>query len=482
LDSVFAGTLFNTNDGGKMSAIDDAETEPSRKLAAARASIAASALLAVAKLAAGLSSGSLALISEAGHAGVDTLATILTYYAVRAADKPADDTHHYGHGKIESFAALAETGFLFGLALFVCGEALRRLADPDSGVETGWPVFGVLIVSIAIDFSRSRHLAAVAKEEGSEALAADALHFQSDLVSSVLVLIGLVAAHFGFSQGDALGALGVSLFIGVAGFHLGRRTIATLLDTAPRDLAPRLATAIAATPGVIDVDGLRLRTVGAKIIGEASIGVSRTLRIEQAARIKQQVEEAIAREEPNADILVVANPRALDDETVIERIMLVATRRHLAAHHIVVQQIGERLSIGLDIELDGAMPHGRAHALATEFERAIKDEFGADVEIETHIEPLAPHVISGRDAQPETLKIIGDALARHASQNGRIQDTHDVRVRENADGFVVNYHCRVDPALSVAAIHAALDALEHSMREEFPAIVRIIGHAEPDDH
>jgi len=465
-----------------MSAIDDRDVESSRKLAAARASIAASAMLAFAKLAAGLWSGSLALMSEAGHAAVDTLATVLTYFAVRAADRPADDTHHYGHGKIESLAALAETGFLFGLALFVSVEAVRRLSEPEEGVETGWPVFGVLIVSILVDFTRSRHLAAVAKEEGSEALAADALHFQSDLISSVLVLIGLGAAHFGFKQGDALSALGVALFIAVAGFQLGRRTIESLLDTAPRDLAPRLAAAIAATPGVIGVESLRLRTVGAQVIGEAIIGVSRALRLEQAARIKECVAAAIAAEEPRVELLVIANPRALDDETVIERIMLVATRRHLAAHHIVVQQIGERLSIGIDIELDGDMPHGRAHALATDFESAIRDEFGADVEIETHIEPLAPHVIAGRDAPEDKRRAIADALARHAALNGRTKDLHDVRVRETAGGLVVNYHCHVDQELSVAAIHAAVDDLENLMREEFPQILRIVGHAEPDDY
>jgi divalent metal cation (Fe/Co/Zn/Cd) transporter len=296
------------------------------------------------------------------------------------------------------------------------------------------------------------------------------------------VLIGLGAAHFGFLQGDALAALGVALFIGVVGVQLGRRTIETLLDAAPRDLAPRLAAAIAATPGVIDVESLRLRSVGARVIGEAAIGVSRALRVEQAAWIKERVAAAILAEEPNAEVLVVANPRALDDETVIERILLVATRRHLAAHHIVVQQIGERLSIGLDIELDGAMRLGRAHAQATEFERAIRDEFGADVEIETHIEPLAAHVIAGRDAHDETRRIVAEALTRHAAANGRIQDTHDVRLRDTSEGFIVHYHCRVDSNDSVAAVHAALDALERGMREEFPAIVRIVGHAEPDDH
>ena len=250
----------------------------SRKLAAARASIAASALLAVAKLAAGLWSGSLALLSEAGHAFVDTGATILTFYAVREAEKPADAEHHYGHGKFEALAALIETGFLFGLALLVVGEAIRRLMEPDVRIDAGWPVYAVLGVSIAIDFVRSRQLETIAQEEHSDALAADALHFASDLVSSVLALAGVAATHFGFLKGDALASFGVAVFIAIAGYRLGKRTISTLLDAAPGDLTPQIRQAIAEVPGVIALDDLRLRSVGPEVIGEAVIGVSRSLK------------------------------------------------------------------------------------------------------------------------------------------------------------------------------------------------------------
>ena len=458
------------------------EPNAARKIAAARASIAASALLTLAKLAAGLWSGSLALLSEAGHAAVDTGATILTYFAVRAADKPADEKHHYGHGKIEALAALAETGVLFGLALVVVVEAARRLDDPAADIDAGWPVFLVLGMSIAVDFVRSRQLSLIAREEGSEALAADALHFSSDLVSSILVSIGLVATRYGFVFGDALAAFGVALFIVVAGVRLGRRTIETLLDAAPRELAPRLTEIIAAVPGVIAVEGLRLRTVGHRVIGEATIGVSRALHVEQAARIKEAVAAAIASELPMSRITVATDARVLDNETIIERILLVAARMRLAVHHIVTQQIDGRLSINLDLELDGAMPHGRAHAIATEFEIAIGDEFGADVEIETHIEPLAPHLMTGHDADAGLWRAVADALTRHSATLGKTTEVHDVRVRQTEAGLVVNYHCRVDPFVSVEATHAAVDEVERRTREQFPAILRIAGHAEPSDH
>ncbi|WP_424361739.1 cation diffusion facilitator family transporter [Methylocystis parvus] len=454
----------------------------SRKITAAKASIAASAFLAAAKLVAGLWSGSLALLSEAGHAFVDTGATALTYYAVREAEKPADAEHHYGHGKYEALAALVETGLLFGLAIVVVGEAFRRLGEPHVEIDAGWLAYGVLGVSIVIDFVRARQLGEIAREERSDALAADAMHFASDLVSSVLALIGVAAAHYGFPQGDALASFGVAAFIAIAGYRLGRRTIDTLLDAAPGDLTPQIEHAIRDVPGVITLDELRLRSAGAEVIGDATIGVARTLRVEQAARIKAAVSEAILSVAPHARITITADARALDDETVVERIMLVGARRHVTAHHIIAQQIGERLSIGLDIELDGAMPIGRAHAIATDFEGAIRDEFGADVEIETHIEPLSPHVLIGRDVDSALTHEIAAALDRYSGQVGYIANIHDLRVRETSGGLVVNYHCAVDPSVPVETVHEAVDALERRVREEYPEILRIVGHAEPEDH
>jgi cation diffusion facilitator family transporter len=454
---------------------------PSVKLAAAKASIAASALLAAAKLAAGLWSGSLALLSESGHAFVDTGATVLTFFAVREAEKPADEEHHYGHGKYEALAALIQTGFLFGLALFIVGEAWRRLQETDVVIDASWPIYGVLVISIVVDFVRSRQLRRIAKEEGSDALAADALHFSSDLLSSALVLLGLVAAHYGFERGDALAALGVAAFIAIAGFRLGRRTIDTLLDAAPREMAPRLGRAIVDVPGVIAIDSLRLRTIGHDIIGEATIGVSRGLRVEQAARIKSAVAEAIATVAPRARVTLSIEPRALDDETIAERILLVGARRHIHAHHVIAQQIEGRLSIGVDVELDGAMPLGRAHAIAADFESALRDEFGVDAEVDTHIEPLELQLLAAQVADPAIAGAISAALAHVAARTRPPAQVWDVRVRETAGGIVVNFRCRLDADICVQSAHDALDEIERRTREAFPAILRIVGRAEPGD-
>lgn len=455
-------------------------TDAEIKRQAAFASILASAALTIGKLVAGLLSGSLALMSEALHSLLDTGATILTYFAVRAADKPADDEHHYGHAKIEAVAALIETGLLMVLAVAVLAEAVRRIVTPSlDHVEATWLTFGVLIVSIIVDLVRWRSLDAIAKRTRSDALAADALHFSSDLVASSLVLAGLVATHYGFAQGDSLAAVGVALFIGVAGYRLGRRTIDTLVDAAPAGLSERLRRTIENVPGVVEIEILRLRPAGPQVIGEVSIAVPRTMPLEKVYTVKQQVVAAIAEDMPEVDVTVTANPRALDDESVLERVLLIAARRRLPVHHVTIQDIDGTKSISLDLELDARMTHGAAHEIASSLEEAIQAELGSALEIETHIEPLEVDELEGADSSPERRAQIRNVLADGAIQGGVLRDVHHVRARHTKAGLVVNYHCRVDPGLSVHDVHEAVDALDRHLRVTLPEVARVVGHADP---
>jgi cation diffusion facilitator family transporter len=450
------------------------------KSRAALASIAASGALTLGKFVAALLSGSLALLSEALHGLLDVGATTLTYFAIRAADKPADDEHHYGHAKIEAVAALVETGLLILLSLAVLFEAVRRIiaAQPPE-VDATWLTFGVLIVSIIVDLVRWRSLDRIAKQTKSDALAADALHFSSDLVASSLVLAGLIATVYGFKDGDALAAVGVSIFVGIAGYRLGRRTIDTLVDKAPDGISEDMRAIAEGVSGVASVEELRLRRVGPTILGEISIAVSRTLPGDRIMAIKSEVAAAITAKHPDAALTVTANLRLLSDETVLERVLMAAARRRLPIHHITIQEIEGVKSVGVDLELDARMSHGEAHEIASALEAAIRDELGPGIEVDTHIEPMEIDELIGRDADAATTLTISEALRRLASEDGRVSDIHNVRVRETASGLVVNYHCRVDPARTVAEVHTDVDRIDRRLQHEMPGLTRVIGHAEP---
>ena len=457
--------------GATMTAADEKER-------AAAASLAASAALAAAKLAAGLLSGSLALMSEAGHAALDVAATALTYFAVRQADRPADEEHPFGHAKIEAVAALAETGILAALAAAVLVAGLRRLFEAPAPLAAVGVAVGVLLVSMAVDFFRWRGLAKVAAAHGSDALAADALHFSSDLVSSGFTLAGVLASHFGFLKGDAVAALGVAVFIAIAGWRLGRRTVDTLIDAAPAEDAARVREALQLTPGVSRVERLRLRRAGPRTIGEATVAVSRTMPLPDVLALKEDARRRIAAAAPEADVTLVAEPRELDDETLVERALLVAAMHGAPAHRVIVQRrAGGARSVSLDVEIDGAMPLERAHSIATRLEAAIAGDTGA--EVETHIEPRETEPLDGADADAGLRDEIARALAARAAEGGVLSDVHDVRARSTSAGLIVNFHCRADGALDVSAVHAAVDAVERAIRRGFAGVARIVGHAEP---
>jgi cation diffusion facilitator family transporter len=445
----------------------------------ALSSVAASAGLTLAKGIVGLSTGSLAILSEAAHSLLDLAATLMTFFAVQVSDKPADEEHHYGHGKMESVSALAETALLFLLSGVVIWEAVQRLIGGGHAVEaTPW-AFAVIAASIVVDFFRARTLYRTAAATASEALEADALHFGSDMWSSVAVLIGLGAVARGYAWADAAAAIIVALFICVAGWRLGRRTIDTLTDTAPAGAAAKITAIVARVPGVVAVERVRVRQAGGVEFVDLVVGVSRTLALDRVPALKQRIETALRRALPKAELSITAEPRALSSETVLERVMVIARNRSLAVHHVTVHAIGTRLSVSLDLEVDGAMALGAAHDVATGLEDAVREELGSTVEVETHIEPLQPHGQSGIEASAGRVAEVRDALIELAARCAPVGEVHDVRVRESDGTELVNFHCSVDPALTVAEVHERVDEVERALREKFPTIKRVIGHAEP---
>ncbi len=452
--------------------------EGRRKRRAALISVAASAGLTLLKLAAGALSGSLALLSEGVHNALDIAASGLTYFAVGIADKPADEGHPFGHEKVEAIAALAQTAFLFALSIGVAALALWRIGEPGE-IEAGGFAFAVIFISIVVDVVRWRALSRVAAETGSDAIAADALHYAGDLVASVLVLAGLAATRAGLPAADALAALGVAVFIAVSGFRLGKRTVDALLDAAPEGLADDVRMALGEVGGVVGVDYLRMRRSGAGATGELGLFVSRTQSLEGVAAIKTRVAALISRRWPRVKLTIAANPQALDDETLLQRVLLAAARRRLFVHHVTIQRVGERVTASLDLEVEGKTPLGAAHEVASRLEQAIAAEFDGGVEVDTHIEPMETRELPGREADSALTAAVAACLGRAVAKSRLLRDVHHVRVRASEAGYHGVFHCLADPNATVEAVHEDVDRLERAARAEFPDIARIIGHAEP---
>jgi cation diffusion facilitator family transporter len=441
-------------------------------------SIAASASMAAIKFAVGVAIGSLALISEALHSSVDLVATVITWLVVRMSDRPADEEHHYGHGKIESLSALGVIAMLYVLAGGIVVQAWSHLREGAPPPTLSALPFIVLLVDIAVNFWRARALHRAAGDTHSQALAADALHFASDVLGSIAVIIGLALSGFGYAWGDAAAAIAVAIVISLLGLRLARSTVETLLDRAPEGAAAKAAAEIKAVPGVVDIERLRVRMVGATHFIDAIVQVPRTYPIDRIEEIKRRAQEAVIKALGDADLTFTAVPVALNNESVRERIMVIARNSGLAIHHVTVHDLGGKLTVSIDLEVDGEMPLTKAHDIAHDLERSIRDEFGADVEVDTHIEPLEPELPQGTDAAPARVAEIAQALSRFAA-NGAIHDIHNVRVRDTEAGEIVNFHCRAAPSMSVIKVHENVDEIERALRRAFPSVKRVISHAEP---
>src|SRR6266480_2860644 len=280
------------------------------KSSVAAISILASGGMAAAKLVVGIAIGSLALISEALHSAIDLVATIITWSVVRVSDQPADAEHHYGHGKFESLSALGITALLYVLAGGILVESWSRLREGVPPPTISTIPFIVLLIDIAVNFWRARALHRTARETRSQALAADALHFASDVLGSVAVIIGLALAGLGYWWGDGAAAIAVAVMISLLGLRLARSTVETLLDRAPEGASERAAAAIRTVPGVVGIERLRVRMVGSTHFIDAIVQVPRTYPIDRVEEIKRRAQGAVTRALGDADLTFTAVPVA----------------------------------------------------------------------------------------------------------------------------------------------------------------------------
>jgi divalent metal cation (Fe/Co/Zn/Cd) transporter len=283
----------------------------------------------------------------------------------------------------------------------------------------------------------------------------------------------------GLPWADAAAAIVVAVFVLLAGWRLGRRNIETLTDTAPPGAAEAISAAAESVPGVVSIERVRARPVGDKLFVDLGVTVSRTLPLDRVTQLKENVISAVQKALPAAEVVLTADPRALDSETVIDRIMVIARNQALAVHHVTVHSIEGKLAVALDLEVEGGLKLGQAHEIASELEDAVSRELGPGVEVETHIEPLQVDGMAGHEAGAARISEVRTALSQIAAGNGAIRDIHDVRVRQTEDGEIVNFHCHADANLTVQAVHENVDAVERALRERMASVTRVIGHAEP---
>ena len=379
------------------------------KIQIAITSIIASASLTVSKFIIAVYTNSLGLLSEGMHSGLDVLAALMTLYAIRISRKPPDPEHNYGYAKFESLTSLGAVLLLFIVAGWIFYEGLERIFFKQVVPEITVFSFGILIVSIVVDYGRSRALYKVAGKYGSQAIEADALHFRVDMLTSFVVLVGLAIVYFlGIPNADAYSAITVAGLIVYTSLGLGRRTLDVLLDKAPKGIQGQIHESITGFEGIKKAHSIRVRKVGKDTFVDLHIEVPRIFTHDKAHRIATSVEYKIKNEIlPNSDVVVHVD--AVEDyltETIKDKIRLISEDfpsiknvHSIYLSNIVINETSDRsknnetdenslqlLHLYLDVQMDDKLSFKIAHGVVDDFEKKIKEEVQNIKRITTHIE------------------------------------------------------------------------------------------------
>lgn len=462
------------------------------KRRAALSSVLWSAFLTLIKIVAGLSTNSLGLLSEALHSALDLLAAGLTFLAVRLAAVPADSRHPYGHGKVESLSALAETGLLLATCVWIVYEAVQRLLFEAAPVEPNWWAFAVVVVSLIVDISRSAMLRRVAREHRSQALEADALHFTTDILSSAVVLIGLACVwaarwtepgsflHAALIRADAAAALGVAAIVVLVSWRLAGRAVMSLMDGGKESEVLQVCAALAEMAPAYRVLRARVRESGSQYFVDLAVSVPATLRVDDAHAVSELLEDIVASVLPGAETVVHIEPD--DDGT---RTDLYASARHLAAlrglsvHGLALITLDDGLHVFVHIELPPDMPLVQAHAKVSAYEADLEQRIGA-VHVVSHIEPLCRQSPLSRSLDtPEDHDSVLDMLHLLMERHPDLRDCHDEEVWTLGNHTALSFRCRTDSDATVAEAHKRASRLEGELHRRLPGLGRITVHVEP---
>ncbi len=454
------------------------------KRAVARNSVIAALLVTAGKIVVGISTGSLGILSEAAHSALDLIAATLTFFSVGVSDKPADADHQYGHGKVENFSAFVETGLLLITCAWVIYEAFLRLFFRRVEVEPTVWAFVVMLISMGIDYWRSRRLGRIAAKYDSQALEADALHFSTDVWSAGVVVLGLVLILVGrsyhiewLSKADPIAALFVAGVIVSVSWRLARRTIDALLDAAPAGVRNQIMDAVSNVDGVLEIGRVRIRRAGNRYFADLAVGFARTLTFQRSQQLVAAVTEAVQSILPDADVTVQPLPRAQRSENIFDRIRAAATRHNLNVHDISVQDLAGRRHVEQHIELDERMTLKRAHDQVTELEADIRREVPEIDDILTHIESEPATIEMGDE-------LIADArlekkLKSIAAEFPEILDMHEIEIKRVRGRLYVSCHCTFSDELSLAQVHDIQTELEIRIKQAAPELFRVLIHPEP---
>jgi cation diffusion facilitator family transporter len=440
-------------------------------------SIAAASALVALKLGVGIAAGSLALISAGVESSGDVLAATLTFFAVRLARQPADREHPYGHARAENLGAIGEAGILLASGVVVAVEAIKRLLASHGAPETGWYVFAVILVALAIDLTRTTVSLRAARRYGSPALYSNALHFAGDMAGSVSVLIGLVLVHAGFEQGDAAAALVIAAIILTTAVRLIAENANVLMDRTPAPAREAAEAALARLAPDIEVRRLRLRESAGRYFADVVAAVLPGEAVVESHQAADAIEHAIQSALPGSDVVVHVEPRrsGLD---LRDRVLAVALAEPLVreTHDITIYKHADgTASVSLHLKLPADLDLESALTVA----RRIEDEIRSDLsvgDVQTHLEPLEQPLAAYSEkhqGEHDNQQKIERIVAERTGNPPRA-----MRLLNTQNGQIIFLTIGVGTGTALTAAHQLASELEDELHQHLPGIADVVIHTD----
>jgi len=417
------------------------------------------AVICLGKLVVGLLTGSLGIISEAAHSGLDVVASGFALVAVTTARRPADADHLYGHGRVENLAAYTEGILLLLTAGGIALEAVRRLGGHAAAVSAADYALALIVAAMLIEAGRAVVLRWAGRAAGSDALTADAQNRIADVLSSFGVLAGLIGVRLGYPWADSVAALLVSGLIAVTAVQILRHAGDELMDRAPVGAEAGLRAAIAAVKG-------------------ARAPPRRTLSVEGAQALTKQVEEAVSRRLPGVDLVLVVEGQ-LEQANLVERVHAAANR--LGAfrdiHNVTIEQEGDgSLHLTLHAKLPSQMQLEEAEELSSELEAELREELPGASRVDIHLEPLEPDVVAGRDVTASQIEL-ADRIRKIVTEQPEVVRCRDVELSSRHGRITAHVVVEMAPEVSLERAHLVEDELERKILLAEPELQEVVTRA-----
>jgi cation diffusion facilitator family transporter len=407
----------------------------------------------------------------------------MTLYAVMKADVAPDSGHLYGHGKLENLSSLVETFLLFVTAIWIVYEALERLFVPSPVDVSIWAIL-VMIISAAVNYSRSKVMYTAARKYKSQALEADAVHFKADLITSLVVIAGIIPVALGYagSLPDTLAAIVVAAIIVPIGFRIGKKSVDALMDAAPPGLVKLISEEAKTVEGIEKIGRIRVRESGSKTFIDINVSIDKVLPLEVAHSVTETLTSRIQSVIPDSDVMVHAEPHAVQSKNLVVRI-----RQESAdmpeiknIHSIHVYEIDKKLCVDFHIEVDGNLPLAKAHEISNKLEERVTRLDPAISSVSSHVEPLDEGIMNG-EVDNVSYGIVKETIEEVVKGYPEIKCFKKLNVRKVAEKLTVTLECHFNNEITVNDAHRIADQLEDSIRARINGIDSVYIHLEPEN-